>query len=303
VGKVGVWIFFVLSAFLLTRQFLETSTTSLSRYTLANYAFRRFFRIIPLYVLTLLIYVPFSYVVTRANFVDHLTFQEGKGHLWTVVAEVQYYFLLPLLAIGLTKLLDVPRGMATTLLVALWIASIVIFPPSAFEISTTSVTAYLCIFLAGSIAAFLFVRLGVSMPARWANALMLVALSIIVVTLPSVWSFIVEPVAPDYFYRAYPMFALVSVALVASAAAAHSWADRIFSSSPLQFLGKISFSGYLIHPLLLRLTSGYAHTVGTAIAALISAAVILIASYVLYGLIEHPLSRLRLRSRRPSLAL
>jgi peptidoglycan/LPS O-acetylase OafA/YrhL len=297
-GKVGVWIFFTLSAFLLTRQFLEAPGEAFSRYGLANYAYRRFFRIVPLYVLTLIVYVPFGYVVTNANLIDHLLFQQGRGHLWTVIAEVKYYFLIPLLSFALLKLLNAPRVAAIFILLALWITSIIVFPPSSYRIDATSVTAYLCVFLAGSIAAFLFVRLGIFMSCRWADVAAAFALLVIVVTTPSVWSSVIEPVKGAHFYQAHPMFAIVGVGLILSAIRDGSWSAYLFSSAPLQFLGQISFSGYLIHPLLLKLTSWYAHSIGTPAAVLTSAAAVLIASSGLYITVERPLSKLRLRPSR-----
>jgi peptidoglycan/LPS O-acetylase OafA/YrhL len=267
-GKVGVWIFFVLSAFLLTRQFLEAPLKAFSRYGLVNYACRRFFRIVPLYVLILFIYLPFQYVVTNSNLLDHLMFQQGRGHLWTVIAELQYYFLIPLISFGFLKLLKLPRAVSIVVLLALWLASIAVFPPFSFGLNTTSVAAYLCVFLAGSIAAFLSISVGALKSRCQADVV------------------------------AYPMFALVGVGLITSATRDDSWTARLFSSAPLQFLGQISFSGYLIHPLLLKLTSRYAQTMGAPTAVFISAAAVLMTSCILYIAIERPLSKLRLRPTR-----
>lgn len=225
-------------------------------------------------------------------------FQQGRGHLWTVIAELQYYFLIPLISFGLFKILKVRKVIAVVALLALWVASIVVFSPFSFGLNATSVTAYFCVFLAGSIAAFLSIRLGTFNSRHRADAVAAFALFVIVVTTPSVWSFIIEPVEAAHFYRAYPMFALVGVGLIISGIRDDSWAARLFSSAPLQFLGQISFSGYLIHPLLLKLTSKYAHTVGAPTAVFISAAAVLITSCCLYIAIERPLSKLRLRPSR-----
>lgn len=296
-GKVGVWIFFVLSAFLLTEKFLREPNTALSRDNLANFACRRFFRIIPLYLITLFIYVPFNYVVTENNLFDHLTFQVGEGHLWTVVVELKYYLLLPFLTIILLRLLKAPLIAAVLFMVCLWAMSVVVFPPSAFPVSSISLTAYLNVFLAGSIGAFLFVRLG-GVSLGTANFLTVAAVLVLAATTPSVWSALFETVRGDHFYRAYPMFALVAVALIFSAASPGSWAERLFSTVPLQLLGKISFSGYLIHPLVLRLTSGYAKDIGTPVAVVTSATIVLIVSCAIYVSIERPLSNIQLAPRR-----
>ncbi|RZL18764.1 MAG: acyltransferase, partial [Pedobacter sp.] len=54
IGKEGVYLFFVLSAFLLTLPFLERGNNAFRKLPLANYFLRRFFRIYPLYLFFLL---------------------------------------------------------------------------------------------------------------------------------------------------------------------------------------------------------------------------------------------------------
>ncbi len=98
-GKVGVWIFFVLSAFLLTQQMLIYGRP-LSRGSLAIFFSRRALRIVPPYFVALTLFLGFGYLINGNNIVSHLLFTDGAGHFWTVAVEVQFYFFLPFISAG-----------------------------------------------------------------------------------------------------------------------------------------------------------------------------------------------------------
>lgn len=96
-GKFGVWLFFVLSAFLLTSKFLRTgfSVTELTGYSVG-----RFLRIIPLFFLVVFIYWYFGSagILTSEDALKAVTFKQGYSHLWTIPVEFKFYFFLPFIA-------------------------------------------------------------------------------------------------------------------------------------------------------------------------------------------------------------
>lgn len=99
-GKVGVWIFFGLSAFLLTRQLYQDLAAATSKPTaLLHYAIRRIFRIYPLYGLVLMLHA------LRGNLswwgvLEHLMLRRGQGEFWAIPVEFQYYGLIPVIVLG-----------------------------------------------------------------------------------------------------------------------------------------------------------------------------------------------------------
>lgn len=100
-ARLGVWLFFVLSAFLLTLRLLDGEK-------LTEYAFARFLRIVPLFVAAVLIYYFFGMIgLTNLQAVaSALTFQSFHNHLWTVPIEFEFYLLLPLAVSGLITVLN-----------------------------------------------------------------------------------------------------------------------------------------------------------------------------------------------------
>ncbi len=97
-GGLGVWIFFVLSGFLLTRSFVVNPVAANTVPALAKFMTRRFRRIVPMY------YVMITVIFLLQNHFDtavrHYLFIEGAGHYWTILQEMYFYLLLPFLTLG-----------------------------------------------------------------------------------------------------------------------------------------------------------------------------------------------------------
>jgi peptidoglycan/LPS O-acetylase OafA/YrhL len=100
-GAPGVFLFFGLSGFLLYSGFL--SIKQLDSVALVAYLIRRIFRILPLFGFFVL---SFAYLFNDWSAdqsftwsMNHLLFLYGQIHLWTIRAEMQFYMVLPLVAV------------------------------------------------------------------------------------------------------------------------------------------------------------------------------------------------------------
>ena len=289
IGKVGVWIFFVLSAFLLTRQLLANGRP-LSTRTLSAFFGRRTLRILPAYFTALLIFLLSRYLIDPENILGHLLFMDGAGHFWTVAVEVQFYVALPLISAGIL-LLDRRGSQVTTVaLVCLWVMSFLIFPPRWLDSSATLMAPYLGVFMAGCIAAYVTHR-NRRLSLAAANMAFVAIAAIIVVTIPSVWSALIEPVRSDHFYRDYALFSALAAGLVLCCLVPRSWCSTVFSMGPLRHLGTVSFSGYLMHPLALKKTSYLAGMIGTLPAMAISMTALIVLTLSLYYIVEKPAAK------------
>ena len=95
-GAMGVWLFYILSGFLLTKILLQKLPESLSPSGLAKYLIRRVARILPLYYSTLTLVM---FIEGRGPLwlFQHFTFQRADGHFWSIPQEELFYVMLPVL--------------------------------------------------------------------------------------------------------------------------------------------------------------------------------------------------------------
>lgn len=116
-GPTGVWIFFVLSGFLITRILLRSRSEAPlhRRRALLNFYARRFLRIFPLYYLVLLAGFAAS-ATLRADWPWYVSYLQNLMmmrveddrhvfgvHLWTLAVEEQFYIAWPLFVLFLPR--------------------------------------------------------------------------------------------------------------------------------------------------------------------------------------------------------
>ena len=105
-GATGVWIFFLLSGYLLSNNLIIDYTKSNKSFfaTTIQFYVKRFFRIVPVYFIVLLFY---CFIVWGGNvnlLIKHYTFQEAIWLFWTIKTELLFYILLPLILISMLAL-------------------------------------------------------------------------------------------------------------------------------------------------------------------------------------------------------
>ena len=95
VGMVGVVIFFCLSGFLLTIPFARDGSKILKKPFIEKYFIRRLCRIVPMFYAVILVVYVFNYRIEDAF--RSALFLQGNGIYWTVLQEMHFYLLLPLI--------------------------------------------------------------------------------------------------------------------------------------------------------------------------------------------------------------
>ena len=126
-GARGVFVFFVLSGFLVFRPFVAGPVGTW------GYALKRMLRIMPAYLVALVLVTlltgdpllrqrPLEFLLLLQNY-DFSLFQEIVPTAWTLVLEMQFYLLLPLAALGLVPLIRRRPALAVALLVAVGLLS------------------------------------------------------------------------------------------------------------------------------------------------------------------------------------
>lgn len=298
-GKYGVYLFFVLSAFLLTYQFYVRSREEfLDGRTWLNYATRRFLRIFPVYAVVVFAFTAMEELKPE-DIPTHLLLRDGKDAFWTIPVEVKFYFLLPFIVLALfwagrkhwlwgaaAGLVAVGAGFALCALERPWSLqeNVLLLP---------NLPAF-CLGVFAAIAYGRLKKLDLTRWQRWLDLAALAALIGIFLRLPSVFN--------PLFSRDDPVSKLAGDPVVCGAL----WTvfllgitlgggvmSRAMRWRPLRYLGLISFSAYLWH---VKFVADFDDLpVPPILRLVVFLAVVIAIASVSYFLFERPLLKLRPR--------
>ncbi|ETW21574.1 acyltransferase family protein [Mycobacterium gastri] len=272
--EIGVPIFFVLSGYLLFRPWVRSAATDGPPPSLSRYAWHRVRRIMPAYVVVVLIaYVIYHFRTAGPNpghswmgLVRNLTLtqiytdgylgsylHQGLTQMWSLAVEAAFYVALPFLAYVLLVLVSRRRwqpklmvgalaGMATITPVWLVLIHTVGWFPDGARLWLPS---YLAWFLGGMMLTVLQ-AMGVRCYAFAALPLAVVCYFIASTpiagaptTSPSA---VTEAVVKACFYTVIATLAVAPLAL-----GDQGWYSRLLASRPMVWLGEISYEIFLVH--------------------------------------------------------
>lgn len=256
-GLYGVFLFFTLSAFLLTRQFLEYAPKGDQiKPFIAHYLTRRFLRIYPLFTASLLLYYLLDkfgvviYNITEIDLIKTIFLLDGKGIFWTIPVEFQYYFLLPIVSL---LLLSAGNAILVVIAISLFVAAWGLLFPQA---NVKHLIPYLPIFVLGSGAAFISNKIGGVKHKHILNGFNFFAASSFLaffILTPYYFNYIFsQHVGRTEFHEQFLMFSILSCTLVLSVVHSNGLIKKLMESRFLVFWGNVSFSAYLLHMIVLK---------------------------------------------------
>ncbi len=311
VGKSGVFLFFLLSSFLLSRALIKQNNIAFSMPALSLYFQRRFFRIYPLYVPYLVLGLVSTYIfttifekenlgfpftLTLTELFNHLILIEGKGVTWSVAVEFKFYFCLPII-IYLIQLINAKFGVVWELVLLITLVAltqIVSFQGDSV-VNDSRLMPYMCIFLWGTILAVIQCEIEADKIKR-ENLELIVPLSYLslltlIVMTPEVTSLIFGYVENSYYHKDFIQHAILWSVVLLSVVNFNSKLSSFFESNWLVFYGSLSFSIYLFHPIFIQLAKHF--SMGTYVSAWFVLAGSTASSYVSFKLLELPASQFK----------
>ena len=288
-GSVGVYLFFVLSAYLINRQMLEALAAQRANLKFwLRYALRRVLRIYPMYLLALIA----SYVLYANGFggpihdvngiLKHLSLTEAKGVFWTIPVEVAYYLISPLIVLALWPLYRIQPWLAMLVLLtatlALWYARFLHLPMPLF-LRFAPVLAF------GTLLAMAQRHL------RLPGGIGLALFALILTTVPSA----ARALYGTSIFHAYTYTVAYGLAwaLILYQALYHEVAlSALGRFKPLRYLGTLSFSIYLLHLPVLSLCQALL-PVAWVMPAFVAGT--LLASFLTFTFVERPMAQIKLQ--------
>lgn len=246
-GKLGVYLFFVLSAYLLDRQIIKMFQQGRAQWDYWRYYFsRRVLRIFPLFFLALVVFrlanaAGLKVVIhSWGQLWEHLALQRGDHIFWSIPVEFKYYLISPILLYFFHRVL---RWNLWAMGITFAVLFVGVYQYSVrWQPDGTSTLLYLNIFLMGTLVAVL----ERCVPNFW-NALRTFkpasSLGWSVILAFSLWSWKMDDFTSINTFL--PAAALWSIALAATFGP--GWWASLLSFKPLRWVGKVSFSMYLFH--------------------------------------------------------
>jgi len=289
-AKYGVWLFFVLSAFLLTNHLMHGELT---RAKLADYAVGRFLRIVPLYFIAILAYRIFGTagISSTDRMVQALAMTKGFVHLWTIPVEMKFYVLLALLILPIAWLCKhLGNGASLVFVACAALAAVLLFPPSNGPENAVALGWYAPCFLMGVGAAVIYP----SVPRinGWICGTISLGVMLALVMATNYFRPVYGgPVDPKWLMNksgaiglAWTVFLLVNVNR-------GGWWSSLWNNPILRLAGRWSYSIYLFHWLVFFKLIQVAHrSVATMSCALVLAVAL---GAAMHHLVERPLMNLR----------
>lgn len=267
-GKTGVYLFFVLSSYLLDRQILLAIQRSKDDVRFwKNYFLRRFFRIYPLYIFLLCVYFLIyrsgsEYCICMRNLNDiisHVFLAKGFGPFWSIPVEFKYYLVSPFIMYFITDILRSKKTLVLPFFFSLMGSiSWYTYTHGYFnEGIIQEMWPYLPVFLSGSLLAFLEVNSN-HLKRSLSFDLFGIILMLLGILLGGSY-FFSELIGWKYsqvfsFFRKFILLqGLLFLLVVYSANRSKLFFKGILEFKGLRFIGLISFSVYTIHWPLVKL--------------------------------------------------
>lgn len=336
---VGVAIFFVLSGFLLARPWLVAGLTDTAVPSVRRYFWKRFLRIVPVYVVTAVIALSFieeNRTLTPGDWLVTLGMGDiylrpalpaGLTQMWSLATEVAFYIVLPLLMlVMLGRSPRLTRWRTSVVLLAMfvisvtWLGALGAHVPGAADRPVNEwLPAFLSWFAVGIGLAVLQLRVetvGLRGRAARVHRMMasspgvcwLLALSLLLVASTNLAgpTLLVAPTDSEAVTKNL-IYAVIGGLLVFSGVftSQRSLYGRVMSARWLRHLGHISYGIFCIHLPILHLvmwSTGFPLFGGRLIEIfLLTLALSILAAELIYRFIELPSMRLRNlgRSKRP----
>jgi peptidoglycan/LPS O-acetylase OafA/YrhL len=337
-GYLGVDLFFVISGFLLAIPWFTRAQIAAPAPSLRAFYARRFWRIAPAYYVQLAIlfllvlplikgiaYWRSDLYVIAFNAVAHVGFLHNttpltsgslaiNGALWTLAVEAQYYLLLPLIAPLFVRAPWLSLAAAIAIAIAwqlgarhgldgLVAAQRSLGTPWGWSEATvrqlllTQLPSYLVHFAVGILAGRAWVRWRTQRPSSRCRSAWRVAAVLGLGALYAVYGHL-GPFLGDVTWLIAPL--ALGASFFALAANDRGIGGALLGRGPLAFLGRISYSAYLYHLLVLVLWNDFAPALGWA-SLPGYLALVLALSWLSWRFVETPFMRARAPAiRRPA---
>lgn len=303
-GKIGVYLFFVLSAYLLDRQIaMAFMKNSASKKYWKNYFLRRFLRIYPLFVISLLLHGLFTFMGINTvidKMIDiplHMILVKGESVFWSIPVEFKYYLISPFIIYICQRFLKWEKQKLFVFFIIL--TGFALAVQFVHPLSSPSTLRYFPIFIVGTFISVYELIFSVEILKK-SNLRIInfgggTAFLIIIITMPFLFFKLFGSKLDFLSAKFYLPYAIIWGIVLLSAKYGNGLIRKLLESKFLRFIGVISFSLYLFHMLFIDYLIQVDMPQNLKIYLFFILSILF--SCFTYLFIERPLSKIRLHSK------
>jgi peptidoglycan/LPS O-acetylase OafA/YrhL len=271
-GFVGVTLFFFLSGFVISYPFFRAEQLGTPSPSWGHFAWRRFIKIVPSYVLSIAVAYALGYAQRQPNaallpdLVTHLLFIHTwfsdrygsiNGVLWTLSVEVEFYCVFPLIwwAFRRQPWLCAGSMIALAWMWRTWMAHCCF--DTLFAQYEENLPGYLDIFALGMLSAYLFVAratlLRVPAIRGIAPLVALGGFAMLGLLLENCYMYrLSDQWSGVWQIDRRPLLGVAFSAIALGSLASPRWWQILLDNAPMRFLAAISYNLYLYHQIVAR---------------------------------------------------
>jgi peptidoglycan/LPS O-acetylase OafA/YrhL len=271
-GFVGVHLFFFLSGFVIAYPFVRAVWAGKQQPTWAHFAWRRFVKIVPSYVLSIGVAYAIGYAQQQPyaspapDLLTHLLFVHTwfpqrygsiNGVLWTLSVEVEFYCIFPLVwwCFKRRPWITAAAMIAVAWAWRFWFAHCCY--TTLFSQYEENLPGYLDIFAFGMLSAYLFTRYGARLNAsRWRPFMPLVAIAgfaLLAGLLQNLYDFrFADQWSGVWQIDKRPLLGAAFSIVALGSLVSPRWWQAALDNVLFRFLATISYNLYLYHQLVAR---------------------------------------------------
>jgi peptidoglycan/LPS O-acetylase OafA/YrhL len=271
-GFIGVHLFFFLSGFVISYPFVQAAELGKRAPAWGEFAWRRFIKIVPSYVLSIALAYAVGYAQVQPNastipdLVTHLLFIHTwfperygtiDGVLWTLAIEVEFYCIFPLVWACFKRRPWLTAGamIAIAWMWRAWMAQCcynTLFPQ--YE---ENLPGYLDLFAFGMISAHAFTHFGRQWRARRLKyvspTIAMAGFALLVALLENLYAYSLhDQWSAVWQINNRPWLGVAFAAIALGSLTSPRWWQVLLDNSPLRFMATISYNLYLYHQLIAR---------------------------------------------------
>jgi len=288
-GQFAVWTFFILSAFLLSLKFIAKGVSIEST---VEYFVGRFFRIIPIFYLTAIVYYAFGFMDYK-KLLAVMSLQDLFLHLWTIPIEFRFYLMIPIICL-VCNVITKKYGWPCCVIFILLSVAVhqLIYPYTNLNIKLT-LRWYYPVFAYGVAISYIVANSSVKFSNNQALTIVAICIILCVMSTGGIASLLTGRNLPFWNSDKFVFIGLILALFVYVVSNCSGVINTVFDSKFLNFFGKCSFSIYLCHMgIVMRMSEKWPESIYMFCLSLVISTVI---GYLMFLLVESPIERFRHR--------